>query len=54
MDTDYKYADITEQIICEAFVVHNALGHGFVEKVYEKPYVNGCVSANSMFVNSSR
>jgi GxxExxY protein len=39
MDTDgNQKADlnsITEQVIGAAFRVHNALGHGFLEKVYE-------------------
>lgn len=35
MGTDYKHADITERIIHETFAVHQALGQGFVEKVYE-------------------
>ncbi len=30
-----KYEDITERIIGAAFKVHNALGFGFLEKVYE-------------------
>jgi GxxExxY protein len=34
-NTDYKHAELTEQIIREAFVVHNSLGSGFVEKIYE-------------------
>src|SRR5436309_5885483 len=31
----YPHQDLTEQIIKAAFVVHNRLGHSFVEKVYE-------------------
>ncbi len=30
-----KDADLTEQIIGCAYKVHNALGSGFLEKVYE-------------------
>lgn len=30
-----QYADITEQIIAAAFKVHNTLGFGYLEKVYE-------------------
>ena len=42
MDTDVKHfpgnlleAELTEQILGAAFKVHNALGCGFLEKVYE-------------------
>ncbi len=31
-----KYEDITEAIIGSAFEVHNYLGYGFLEKVYQK------------------
>ena len=34
-DTDYPFKDITEKIIGAAFRVHNRLGSGFLEKVYE-------------------
>jgi len=30
-----KYADLTEEIIKAAYKVHNALGFGFLEKVYQ-------------------
>ncbi|MCK4283547.1 MAG: GxxExxY protein [Candidatus Brocadiae bacterium] len=30
-----KYADLTEKIIGAAYAVYNALGYGFLEKVYE-------------------
>jgi GxxExxY protein len=30
-----KYSDLTEKIIKGAYTVHNALGFGFVEKVYQ-------------------
>jgi GxxExxY protein len=30
-----KHADVTEKVIGAAYEVHNALGHGFLEKVYE-------------------
>lgn len=30
-----QYANITEQIIAAAFKVHNTLGFGYLEKVYE-------------------
>ena len=32
---DYKYSDITEKIIKEAYYVYNELGYGFLEKIYE-------------------
>jgi len=32
---DFKHTEITEQIIRAAFNVHNELGFGFCEKVYE-------------------
>ncbi|HMT10187.1 MAG TPA: GxxExxY protein [Ignavibacteria bacterium] len=35
MNENYKYSDITEKIIGEAYKVHNVLGSGFLEKVYE-------------------
>ncbi|MFA5292435.1 MAG: GxxExxY protein [Phycisphaerae bacterium] len=31
---EYKYQDITGQIINAAHTVHNTLGYGFLEKVY--------------------
>jgi len=35
MDADRLHADVTEKIIGAAYRVHNALGYGFLEKVYE-------------------
>jgi len=35
MNADFKHTDLTEAVIGAAFKVHNALGHGFLEKVYE-------------------
>ncbi len=32
---DYKYKDLTEQIIKIFYKVYNTLGYGFLEKVYE-------------------
>jgi len=32
---DYKHSDITKEIIGAAFEVHNTLGSGFLEKVYQ-------------------
>ena len=34
-EDNYKYSDLTEKIIKEAYFVHNTLGFGFLEKVYE-------------------
>jgi len=31
-----KYEDITGKIIGAAYEVHNALGYGFLEKVYQR------------------
>jgi GxxExxY protein len=33
---DLLHKDLTEQIIGAAFEVHNTLGYGFLEKVYQK------------------
>jgi GxxExxY protein len=32
---DYKYSDISKEIIGAAYEVHNTLGSGFLEKVYQ-------------------
>jgi len=32
---NYKYTEITEKIIKEAYYIYNKLGTGFLEKVYE-------------------
>ncbi len=34
-DKDYPYKELTQEIIGAAYEVHNELGSGFVEKVYE-------------------
>ena len=33
---NFKYEEITEAIIGSAFEVHNKLGYGFLEKVYQR------------------
>ena len=33
---DYKYSDITEKILRAAMNVHNALGNGFQEVIYQR------------------
>lgn len=35
MNDDFKHTDVTERIIGAAYEVHNELGFGFLEKVYE-------------------
>jgi len=35
MNTDYRHSNVTERIIGAAYTVYNALGRGFLEKVYE-------------------
>ena len=35
MSEEFKHTDITEKIIEAAYEVHNVLGFGFLEKVYE-------------------
>ena len=35
MDTDYLYKEKTERIIAAFYEVYNALGYGFLEKVYQ-------------------
>lgn len=36
IDNKYKYSDITEKIIGCAFRVHNYLGFGFTENIYQR------------------
>lgn len=38
--SEFKYSDITEKIIKEAYYVYNKLGYGFLEKIYENSLVN--------------
>ena len=35
MNADYPHSDLTEKIIAAAYDVYNAMGRGFLEKVYE-------------------
>lgn len=35
-EKDYSLSPITEQLIGAAFEVHNVLGYGFLEKVYQR------------------
>jgi len=39
LNRNLKHADLTEQIILCAYEVHNILGAGFLEKVYENALV---------------
>ncbi len=34
MNTDLKYKELTDAVICCYYAVYNALGYGFLEKVY--------------------
>jgi GxxExxY protein len=36
MENDYLYKDLSAEIIKRFYIVYNALGYGFLEKVYEK------------------
>lgn len=35
MNTDLKYKELSDAVICCFYNVYNALGYGFLEKVYE-------------------
>lgn len=35
MNADFKYKELTDVVICCFYTVYNALGYGFLEKVYE-------------------
>jgi hypothetical protein len=35
-EKDYSLSPITEQLIGAAFEVHNVLGYGFLERVYQR------------------
>lgn len=36
---EYKYQELTQKIISQCYYVHNKLGCGFLEKVYERALV---------------
>ena len=38
--SNYKYRDMTEKIIGATYKVHNTLGSGFLEKVYQNLLIN--------------
>jgi len=37
---EYKHKELTSEIINAVHTVHNALGYGFLEKVYHKSLLN--------------
>lgn len=39
MNDNYKYSEITENIIKAFYIVYNKLGYGFLEKVYENAMI---------------
>ena len=39
MNEDYKYKEITDNIISAFYKVYNSLGYGFLEKVYENALI---------------
>lgn len=43
------YADITDKIIKAFYKVNNTLGFGFLEKVYEMPWLSNCGKWDAMF-----
>lgn len=49
IDTKYKYSDITERIIGCAIKVHNSLGSGFMEVVYQRALAIEMGKANLNF-----
>lgn len=57
MNTDkkeeYKYQDLTGKILKFAFDVHNSLGCGFLEKVYERSLVYE-LKANGLTVETQQ
>ena len=55
MDTDkYKHSDLTGVILKAAFEVHNTLGCGFLEKVYEKALIKELKQENLNFEEQVR
>ncbi|MEW6608611.1 MAG: GxxExxY protein [bacterium] len=40
MNKEFKYKETTHQILNAVFEVHNALGCGFLEKVYENSLIH--------------
>ena len=50
IDTKYKYSDVTERIIGCAIKVHNYLGSGFMEVVYQRALAIEMQKANLQFL----
>ena len=46
-----KYADITEKIIACAYKVHNELGYGFLENVYQNALM---IELDNIFLSASK
>ena len=44
----YKHSELTNKIICSSYNVHNILGAGFLEKVYENAL---CLELQSLGLN---
>ena len=38
MENNYLHQELTAEIIRRFYIVYNKLGHGFLEKVYEKAF----------------
>lgn len=43
MNADLKYKNLTDAVICGFYTVYNALGYGFLEKVYENALLHELV-----------
>lgn len=45
-ENNFKHSDLTGKIIAQAYYVHNTLGYGFLEKVYENALYKKLVDSN--------
>lgn len=50
----YKYSDLTGMVLKAAFEVHNTLGCGFLEKVYERALIRELKENNLKFEEQVR
>jgi len=50
INKNYKYSDITEKIIGAAMEVHNTLGNGFQEVIYQRALAIELIENNLAFV----